>query len=84
MIGIGLGIGALYVRSMTVHLLKRGTLTQYRYLVHGAHYAILALSLLLMASIKHEIPEVITGLLGLAIIATAFESSRRYNIAHAA
>jgi hypothetical protein len=79
LIAAGLGIGAMYVRSMTVHLLKKGTLTQYRYLVHGAHYAILALSLLLIASISHEIPEVITGLLGLAIITAAIISSIRYD-----
>ena len=75
----GLGIGALYLRSMTVHLLREGTLTQYRYLVHGAHYAILSLAVLLMAGIKFAIPEAMTGLLGLAIILIAFESSRRHN-----
>lgn len=79
LISTGLGIGAMYVRSMTVHLLKRGTLAQYRYLVHGAHYAILSLSILLLASIKHEIPEVATATIGLVIIAFSLESSRRYN-----
>lgn len=82
LIAAGLGIGAMYVRSMTVHLLKQGTLSDYRYLVHGAHYAILALAVLLLTSIRHEIPEVITGLLGLLIIASAFISSRRYNAKH--
>ena len=75
----GLGIGALYLRSMTLHLLERGTLTNYRYLIHGAHYAILSLSVLLLAGIRFEIPEAVTGLVGLAIIVVAFESSRRHN-----
>jgi hypothetical protein len=79
LIAAGLGIGAMYVRSMTVHLLKKGTLAQYRYLIHGAHYAILALAALLLVSLKHPIPDVVTGILGLIIIALAFRSSWRYN-----
>ncbi len=79
LIAVGLGIGAMYVRSMTMHLLERQTLAHYRYLIHGAHYAILALSLLLLASIKHPIPDMVTGILGLLIIGSAFESSRQHN-----
>ncbi|MBI5906870.1 DUF475 domain-containing protein [Candidatus Saccharibacteria bacterium] len=75
----GLGIGALYLRSMTLHLLEKGTLTNYRYLIHGAHYAILALSILLLAGIRFEVPEAVTGIIGLAIILVAFEGSRRHN-----
>lgn len=75
----GLGIGALYVRSMTVHLLKSGTLAHYRYLIHGAHYAISALALMLLFNIRYHLPEGTGGLLGLAIIALAFEHSRRRN-----
>jgi uncharacterized protein len=83
-IAAGLGIGALYVRSMTIHLLKSGTLASYRYLLHGAHYAILVLAILLMASIKLHIPEPITGFAGLTLILAAFVSSVRYNRTHAA
>ncbi len=79
LIAAGLGIGALYVRSMTMHLLKGNTLAHYRYLVHGAHYAILALSVLLLASIRLEIPELLSGVIGLVIIGAAFEHSRRHN-----
>jgi hypothetical protein len=75
----GLGIGALYVRSMTVHLLKTGTLAHYRYLIHGAHYAIASLAVFLLLSMRYHIPEGATGLLGLTIIALAFEHSRRHN-----
>lgn len=84
LIAAGLGIGAIYVRSITVHLLKRGTLQHYRYLVHGAHYAIAALAVLLLASIRFHIPEVVSGLLGLVIIGASFESSRRSNAREAA
>ncbi len=79
LIAAGLGIGALYVRSITVHLLKRQTLTHYRYLIHGAHYAITSLAIMLIASMRFHIPEVITGLMGLIIIGLSFESSRRHN-----
>lgn len=80
LIVVGLGIGALYVRSMTLHLLKSNTLTHYRYLIHGAHYAITSLAVLLLLSIRFHLPEGISGLLGLAIIALAFEHSRRHNL----
>src|SRR3546814_6497104 len=43
-IAIGLGIGAMFVRSMTIFLVKQGTLSEYRYLEHGAFYAIIALA----------------------------------------
>jgi hypothetical protein len=79
LIAAGLGIGAIYVRSMTVHLLRSGTLEQFRYLIHGAHYAILSLAILLILSIRVEIPELVTGLLGLIIIGLSIESSRRYD-----
>jgi hypothetical protein len=79
LIAAGLGIGAIYVRSMTVHLLRKGTLDQYRYLIHGAHYAILSLGVLLILSIHIEIPELISGLLGLIIVGLSIQSSRRHN-----
>ncbi|MCQ8770052.1 DUF475 domain-containing protein [Streptomyces telluris] len=72
---IGLGIGAMYIRSLTVFLVRKGTLDDYVYLEHGAHYAIGALAVILMISIKHEIPEVITGLIGVALIGLSFLSS---------
>ena len=43
---LGLGIGGLYVRSLTVYLVNKGTLDQYIYLEHGAHYAILTLGVI--------------------------------------
>ena len=79
LITAGLGIGALFVRSMTIQLLDQATLVEYRYLEHGAHYAILTLSVLLLLGIRYEIPELATGLLGLTIIFAAFLDSRRAN-----
>ncbi|MCF3973267.1 DUF475 domain-containing protein [Paracoccus salsus] len=74
-IAIGLGIGAMYVRSMTIMLVERGTLTQYRYLEHGAFYAIIALSLIMFAQSLVHIPEIITGLGGAALIGLSLWSS---------
>lgn len=79
LITAGLAIGAIFVRSMTVHLLREGTLKEYRYLIHGAHYTILALAVLLLAGIRFDIPEAVAGVIGILIIFTAFQSSRRYN-----
>ena len=76
---LGLGIGAMYVRSLTVYLVRQGTLDDYVYLEHGAHYAIGALAVILLVTIKFQINEVITGLVGVALIAAAFWSSVRRN-----
>lgn len=72
----GLGAGAIWVRSLTIYLLRSGTLGKYRYLEHGAHWAILALGTLMMVKLYHiEPPEVVTGSLGLVFIITAVVSS---------
>ena len=77
-IALGLGfIGAMYVRSITVFLVKKGTLNEYIYLDHGAHWAIGALAALLLVSIGFHVPEVLTGLVGLAFIGAALVSSVR-------
>ncbi|GAA3174382.1 MULTISPECIES: DUF475 domain-containing protein [Streptomyces] len=75
MMALGLGIGAMYIRSLTVFLVRKGTLDDYVYLEHGAHYAIGALALILIATIKYEIPEVVTGLIGIVLIGLSFWSS---------
>ena len=55
-IATGLGIGALFIRSLTVFLVRKGTLQEYIYLEHGAHWAIGALAVLLAVTITHEVP----------------------------
>lgn len=78
-IAIGLGIGAMFVRSLTIMLVERETLASYRYLEHGAFYAIIALALMMFLNTAHHIPEVVTGLIGAGFIVTAFVDSLRYN-----
>ena len=78
-IAIGLGIGAMYVRSMTIMLVDRGTLTAYRYLEHGAFYAIVILSVIMYAQTLIHIPEIVTGLGGATLIGISWWSSIRFN-----
>ncbi|MFE3368839.1 DUF475 domain-containing protein [Streptomyces sp. NPDC059173] len=84
LMALGLGIGAMYVRSLTVYLVREGTLDDYVYLEHGAHYAIGALSVILLVTIQHEINELITGSVGVILIAISFWSSVKRNRAMAA
>jgi hypothetical protein len=75
-IALGLGfIGAMFVRSLTVFLVRKGTLADYVYLEHGAHWAIGALAAILLIGIGFHVDEVVTGLLGVAFIGAAFVSS---------
>lgn len=76
---IGLGIGAMFVRSLTVLLVEKGTLNEYRFLEHGAFYAIGALAIIMFAGTIKHIPEIFTGFLGAAFIGLALLSSIRYN-----
>jgi len=79
LMALGLGIGAMYVRSLTVYLVRQGTLDDYVYLEHGAHYAIGALSVILLVTIQYEINELITGSVGVILIGWSFWSSVRRN-----
>jgi hypothetical protein len=76
-IAAGLGIGAMYIRSLTVFLVRQGTLSEYVFLEHGAHYAIGALAVILAVSIETDVPEIVTGLVGVGFIGLALVSSIR-------
>lgn len=74
---VGLGIGAYFVRSITVYLVRQKTLDALRYLEHGAHWAILGLGLSMLMGILFHVPEAVTGLIGLVFVSFAYYSSRR-------
>ena len=78
-ITIGLFIGAMFVRSLTIMLVEKKTLDQFLYLEHGAHWAIGTLAILMFVSTMVEVPEVVTGLLGLVFIISALVSSIIHN-----
>lgn len=81
LIAAGLTIGAMFVRSLTIMMVRKGTLEAYRFLEHGAHYGIGALAIIMMLSMNRDIhiPEVVTGLIGAGFIALAVWSSIRAN-----
>ncbi len=74
-IALGLGIGACYIRALTVYLVRKGTLAEYVYLEHGAHWAIGSLAILLFITIRQNIPDLVTGLIGVGFIGAALISS---------
>lgn len=75
LIAVGLGIGALWVRSITIFMVRRHTLGAYRYLEHGAHYTILILAFVLLGGLFFNIPELIAGLAGISIVTASIMSS---------
>ncbi len=72
---IGLGIGAMFVRSLTIYFVYKNTLQKFIYLEHGAHYAIGALAIIMILKIFMEVSEIITGLIGIGLIGISFISS---------
>lgn len=78
-ITIGLAIGAMFVRSLTIMLVEKKTLKNYLYLEHGAHWAIGALAVIMLISSFQEVPEIVTGLIGLIFILTSLISSAIHN-----
>lgn len=82
LIMLGLAIGAMFVRSLTVFLVNKGTLDEFVFLEHGAHYAIGILALIMLASVKFHIPEWVTGLSGVVFILASLWSSILYKRRH--
>jgi len=78
-ITIGLAIGAMFVRSLTIMLVEKKTLAQFLYLEHGAHWAIGALAIIMLITTVKEVPEVVTGGIGLIFILSALVSSISHN-----
>lgn len=76
---VGLGIGAYFVRAITLFLVRRHTLDTLRYLEHGAHWAILGLGLSMLVGVVAHVPSAVTGLIGLVFVTLAYVSSRRFN-----
>ena len=69
---IGLGIGAMFVRSLTIMFVEKKTLGKYIYLEHGAHYAIGFLASVLLLKVFIHIPEWFSGSIGILILAISY------------
>lgn len=76
LIMIGLGIGALFVRSLTIMMVDRGALDAFKYLEHGAFWAVAALAVIMFTNVHYHIPEVVTGLVGVVLIGWSIWASR--------
>lgn len=79
LISIGLGIGALAIRSLTLYLVHGGKLKEFIYLEHGAHYGIGALAVIMLTDIFYPVPEPVTGCIGLGFIGLSLWSSVKHN-----
>lgn len=77
LIAVGLGVGAFWVRSMTIFMVRRQTLNRYLFLEHGAHYAVGFLALTMLIGLITSVPEYITGLGTVFIIGISIIASRR-------
>ena len=67
------------VDPVTIMLVERGTLSAYRYLEHGAFWAIIVLGAIMLLSAKFHIPETVTGLVGAVLIGLSLWWSIRHN-----
>lgn len=74
-IALGLAVGAFFVRSLTVVLVEKKTLDKLCYLTHGAYWAIGTLAALMFVSTVREVPEIVTGLTGIALIVSSLVCS---------
>jgi hypothetical protein len=83
-IALGLGIGSLFVRSLTIYLTRENKMEELVYLEHGAYWSIGFLAAVLFATMQHPLPEWLTGGVGVAIIAGAYLSSVLYRRRHPA
>jgi hypothetical protein len=77
LIAIGLGVGAMFVRSLTILLVEKRTLSKFQFLEHGAFYSIFALSFVMLMQIIVHVSELVTGALCLGILVLALLSSLR-------
>lgn len=78
-IAVGLGVGALWVRSLTLFMVRRKTLHAYRFLEHGAHYTIGLLAAMLLLGLFFKVPEAVAGIAGICIITASIVSSVKMN-----
>jgi hypothetical protein len=77
LIAVGLGVGAVWVRSMTLYMVRHKVLHAYPYIEHGAHYTIGVLAIVLLLGLFFSIPEVVAGGVGVIIIAASIIASKR-------
>lgn len=77
---IGLSLGSIYVRTLTILLVEYKILLKLRYIEHGAHYAIGFLSVILFININNQnhIPEYLVSLISITFIITSYLHSKYF------
>ncbi len=79
-IAVGLGVGAMFVRSLTIFMVDRGTLAAYKFLEHGAFWAIGVLAIIMyLSAMEVHIPEWFTGFIGAVLILLSLLASIKAN-----
>lgn len=73
----GLGIGAYFVRTLTIFFVRRRTLATLVYLEHGAYWAICALAFCMFINIVTPVPDAFIGTISILFIGAAYLSSLR-------
>ncbi len=77
-IALGLGlVGSMFVRSITIYLVRQEALDRYVYLEHGAHWAIGVLAVIMLLSIdpRFQVPEAVTASVGVFFVGAALSWS---------
>lgn len=77
LIVIGLGIGAYFVRTLTIYLTEHRILDSLIFVEHGAYWAIFGLAVSMFVGLALPVPEYVTGSVGFCFMFAAYLSSRR-------
>lgn len=74
-VAAGLGVGATFVRELTLWMVKTGASAKLKYLPNGAFWSILALSVSMFVSVSHELPDWFVAAMSVGFIGAAVASS---------
>jgi hypothetical protein len=74
-IAVGLSIGAYFVRTLTLEMVKHKTLENFIYLEHGAQYSVGVLAILLALSLVGNVSGLLVGVISIIIILASAISS---------
>ena len=72
---LGLGIGAMAVRSLTIYMVEREVVSKYIFLEHGAMWSIGLLALSMLVQIFHHLPAMLITTFAIVPICLAFVHS---------
>ncbi len=75
-VAAGLGVGAIFVRELTLWMVKTGASATFKYLPNGAFWSILALSVTMFVSVSHEVPDWLVSVMSVGFIVAALITSK--------